>query len=639
MKKLLNSFFIFALALNLLFISSAIPVHGQDEDPTEENCDYNGDGVVDEAEEAKCGAKGQPDDDPGKCDRENPGNGDECSDEGAPAEDPADEPAEDPADEPADEPGETPAETPTEDPADEPTDDQTDEPADDDLVGMPTEADDTTNDDVVEEAATIEDKTGEGGVNVDTPAVIESQEGDIGDAAVAGTWTTTAVFFQNLAAQPVSGGLNLYQQAAGGAPSTTTPAPVPVVIPQVPVDGSVTVNLSGISNGSYAGIVQADGNLGVVARQTNTVGQVEDLHIGFDASTLAQELFISRIFNEHFGYTTKLNVQNAHSSAQNITVELYKIGDATPTAAHTYNGVASNTSFTIDINTDPNFSSYPTGNDVSLGYAKVIGADGIVAAVADSVRSTGETWRNVQVSLPGLPATTSASFGDTLVVPRAFNIWFTWDTGVPVVNLTGSPTNIELVYTTDASLGGNIYKITKNAVANGGVSFFLPTDFPQAIPSFGGATVKCTTPGCEILAVSNNVYKGSTAQPSGAFNSPALNSNLGTNAAAVPLAYREGSGFTFEQDTTGVTVFNVTAGNVTTNWVKANQTPAGNTVTWTLNNQAAGTVTTFFSLDNAALNNFGPGSVFVESTGTIVVGTTHNFGNTRGGYPAIQYTK
>jgi hypothetical protein len=90
---------------------------------------------------------------------------------------------------------------------------------------------------------------------------------------------------------------------------------------------------------------------------------------------------------------------------------------------------------------------------------------------------------------------------------------------------------------------------------------------------------------------------------------------------------------------TGVVVYSVEAGTITTNWVKANQNPIGsNKVTWQ-QSASAGEVTTFFAAKNSSLKNFGTGSVFVESTGSIMVISNYNLGTLGNAQaPAIKYT-
>jgi hypothetical protein len=458
--------------------------------------------------------------------------------------------------------------------------------------------------------------------------------GEIGAAAITGSWTSEIIAIQNLStASPASVSLQLYQ---------TTDTPVQTIGPtSIPVGGSASIASSQITNdGRYSGVINSSEPVAVSVLQRNATFNVADVHVGL--SNVAQSLIIARVFNEHYGYITRLHVQNAHTSAQNINVKLFVVGNSLPTVDHTYNSVPANTGFTIDINTDPLFSAYPKGNDVSLGYARIAGASGNVAVVADSIRDTGNVLERIQVSLPGLPDTESAVFGETLILPRVFNVHYSWDTGIPVVNLSGVSTSATLVYTNQ---DGNNYTTTKSLAANGGQSFFLPTDFPGATganggDATGGVTVKCNDPGCQIVAVANNVYKGqNSSDPNGAFNYPAVKGANATNNAAVPIVHRQGSGFTSSQWITGIVVYNVEGGTITTKWVKAGTDPTNpaNVVTWSQSG-TAGKVTTFYPVNtNSALDNFGTGSVFVSSTGKILVSATYNLNDAKGGTPASRY--
>jgi hypothetical protein len=604
MRKFLNLF----LLLSLLLMLSVSPV-----------------AFAQEGSEGTADATAQPTDQPAEQPTAQPTDQPTDQPTQQPTDQPTDQPTQQPTDQPTDQPTQQPTDQPTDQPTQQPTDTATPEPTtqptDTPTVEPTTEITPT----VTVEPTTEITPTATVTTTVEVSPTVEVQ-GEIGTAAVVGSWSSEYIAIQNLGSSLANVALKLYQSSATEV-QTISPG-------SIPVGGNITILGTQITNnGRYSGILSSNELVGVYALQRNSTYGVAEIHPGLPSGNVAQELIISRVFKNHFGYTTEIHIQNAHSSAQTINLKLYKIGESTPRVDQDFPNVPANTSFDVKV---VDFANYPSGNDVSLGYARVKGLSGNVAAVADSIRDTGKPLETVQVSLPGLPESAAAGQGEMLILPRVFNAYFSWDTGIPVVNLSSVSTNVTLTF---VDQNGASRSKTLAAGPNAGLSFFLPTDFSNAKNTYGGVSVSCDAPGCKIIAVGNSVYHGqNSSDPNGAGNTPAMKSSLATNRAAVPLVFRQGSNLASSNWTTGVVVYNIDNGTVTTRWVKANTDPnvAGNSVTWQQTG-AAGKVSTFFAPDNAALNNFGIGSVEISSTGRIMVVATYNLQAARGQAAAFSY--
>ena len=716
MKRLLNSFFIFALSVNLLFIGSVAPVHGQsgDED-VDLTCDTNGDGIVDEAEAAECETDdGESDNDnnghgtdPDGCNEDNPGNGDRCyadADDTSGEETADDTSGEETADntsgeETADNTSgeETADDTSGEETADdtsgeETADDTSGEEAADDTSGEETAddtsgeetaddtsgeetadntsgeetaddtsgeetaddtsgeetaddtsgeetaddtsgeetADDTSGEETADDTSgeeTADDTSGEEAADDGTTelqegpideestgdsapsALIDSAEGEIGDAAVPGSFNSEAIIVQNIGTGAGTATLELF---------TTSSTPVDTFSKPVFQGGAATFPTSSFSsNGQFSGVISSDEPMVAAVYNTNHTGRLADMYLGTNVPV--QEVNLPLIFRKHFNNESTFFIQNAHSATQDITVDVFPEGQTVAADSVTYSNVPPNTSITVDFANDTDYDGFGSGNG-AVGYALVTGSAGNVAAVSQTVRDLGTD--RFMTSYNGLDNVGGA--GPNLVAPLVYSNWFDWITGITVVNTEGTPTTVTLNYFSNKGNGSDSLNLGANAV---GV-FFLPFVGPDI--SFGSATINST--GNDIIAMVNN------ARASQGFGSAtvALDASTATDRVAIPLIRNSNGGNAWRS---GITVYSFGNTTVTADFVAVDSNPTGNTTTPTPLNLSANEVGLLFGPFFLPSSNY-TGVLYLSSSGGNIM-ALNNTSNLVSGFsgqiPGINY--
>jgi hypothetical protein len=273
------------------------------------------------------------------------------------------------------------------------------------------------------------------------------------------------------------------------------------------------------------------------------------------------------------------------------------------------------------------FAAFGSGNG-AFGFATIQGQGaGKIAALAENVLDVAGQYQEAYV--PGL---NDNAGGTSLVSPLIFNAHASFNTGINVINLTGTATQLTLTYKADAtaypSVGTKTHTVALggNAVANINMAALKAAGIiPQ---SFGVGTIS-TSPAVSIVAVVNT---NKTLGGSFNFASPAVNPGLGTGKAAAPVALQLGSGGAFN---TGINIFS-SAGQVQTKWVVANTNPPETyTITKSIVNGGANfNAAQLRSVGQLPNKNF-VGSVFLTFTGGSGTGiAVVNNDNSAGGLSA-----
>jgi hypothetical protein len=338
---------------------------------------------------------------------------------------------------------------------------------------------------------------------------------------------------------------------------------------------------------------------------TNASSKLGDSYAGFNNPSNLQT--IPLIFRGHANFKTTFYIQNAQATQQTVTIRVIKQGSATP-AATVSRSIPGNSSVAVDF-MGGEFAAFGSGNG-AFGYATVQGqGSGKIAALAENVLDVSGKYQEAYV--PGL---NSNAGGSSLVAPLLYNNHANFNSGINVVNLTGTATTITLNYKADATAYPSVGTKTTTVPLPGNAMISINMAQLRAagiIPtSFGGATLS-TSPAVNILAVVN-----SNKTKNGAFNfaSAAVSPNLATTKIAAPVALQLGSGGAFNS---GITIFSTTgATNATTKWVIANTNPPE---TYTISKPIVNGVANFNaaqlrSVGQLPNKNF-TGSVFVTLSG------------------------
>ena len=426
-----------------------------------------------------------------------------------------------------------------------------------------------------------------------TVEITETVEaGQISAAAVPGSFSSEFIMLQNLFAGQTSATLSLYQSSSSPAKTLSF---------TIPQNGNVTAGLSSVSNGQYSGVVSSNNPVVAAVYNTNATGKLGDMYVG--SGSPAQQITLPLIYRYHFLNVSKFYVQNASSSAQNITIDTYLINTTTKAASKTLNNVQPNTTITVDFANDAAFAGFGSG-DGKYGYAIIKGSSGNVSVVNETIRDLG-TGR-FMTSYSGLNATVDAS--TSLVAPLVYNNWFSWITGITVVNTENAQATVTFNYVSNA---GNASQ-TQTIGANGSALFYLPFVQPNK-QSFGAGTFSSNR---KIIAMVNN------ARATQGFGSAtaALNASTATSKVAIPIVLNTNSGNAWR---TGITIYSFNATTINATFVAANTDPSNpaNKITRSLS-VGANSSSLIFGPDFLPSSSY-TGAVYLQSTGGNIMALTN----------------
>ncbi len=509
-----------------------------------------------------------------------------------PTEEPTAEPTEEPTAEPTEEPTAEPTEEPTAEPTEEPTAEPTEEP-----TAEPTEE---------PTAEPTEEPTAE---PTEEPVIESEDAGEIGASAVVGSWTSDYILIQNLSTtDQANATLTLYNTSGGSAGSIDKTG--------IPINGSARIRTtdSGFpGNGQYSGIVSSDQPVAAAVMNNNSSYRSGDAYVGFaggSSNPTADILYFPNTFRGHFGWTTKLHIQDASGSGQRVTVHAYPNGSSSPSDSPEYD-IDPNGFITVDLMSS-DFSNFGSGNG-AYGYVRVESNDGrALAAICDNIVDQNQGPNKVvEAQYEGLDASQA---GRDFVAPIVFNGHAGWYTGVNIVNTTGTPTTMTFTYKVNSAYGGATQVRTLNVPAYQKGTFFLPETTLQK-PSYGSLTINSANADVTIVVGTNRLYDPD--DPAVGYMVRSLNPAAATNHIAIPIAFRQSPSGTWNG---GINVYTVgSASTITTKWVRTDSDPTVSTnyFDYSLPGVSNGAVTFFAPEMPGMLNNF-TGVVYIESSSPIL---------------------
>ncbi len=391
----------------------------------------------------------------------------------------------------------------------------------------------------------------------------------------------------------------------------------------------------------------------------NSTAKVADIYPGLSGNALAPVLYGTLIFNKHSNWESTFYCQNAGSSADTISVALYKTGEATPKVTLTSSSLSAGQGVKWDIADDATVQAAWAGGSGQFGYAKFSSNGGNnIACVVDNVRMTSPYVQSLFQAVP------STGYSSTdLRAPLVFNGHGTssknqkglkWLSSVSFVNPDSNSSTVTVTYTayngytntcTD-TVAGNSSKnwyapevgIAGNAFGNctGG-----PLSWSYPGPTYGSVRVTATG---SVLGIVNYARYDTGVGLGAGYSSLASSPSLATNRAVCPLAFNKNTSTDW---VTGIQAANVggSATNDSFKMVRAGGDPTvvGNSTTISINSVGVNSLgVAYFPEQGTALSNF-EGAVFVEasdSNAKIVVSSSNTNYNTLGAaalYDCINY--
>jgi len=305
-----------------------------------------------------------------------------------------------------------------------------------------------------------------------------------------GTWNT-GYNIQNLDTLEVSVDAEYYDSTGTSIWSDST---------TIEVGGSWSVYLPSTSDsdlpaGIYSLVVSSSGPVAGVANNVNISGKMGDSYLASNPGSA--EVYLPLVFRNYSSYISIIYPQNATSSAQDITIDLYPVGSSTPAASKTYN-VPAYASQEIDL-ASSDFNAF--GN--TYGSALLTGASGDIAVMVGYVKDPGLGADKVlNGEYRGIPPSLA---GTNLFAPLVFKNHSLWQSGIAVQNIESLATTLTITYTAspDSSAYPLVLTDTLALGANASGTFYLPANSSLPDGFFGGAELSSDT--TNILAIVNNV--------------------------------------------------------------------------------------------------------------------------------------
>jgi hypothetical protein len=337
-----------------------------------------------------------------------------------------------------------------------------------------------------------------------------------------GTWNT-GLNVQNLGTTDASASLEFYD-AAGNLIFADTET--------IEAGGNVNVYVPSISDsdlppGQYSMVISASEPVAAVANDVNLSSKIGDSYLASNPGST--EAYLPLVYRNHSSYISIIYAQNATSSAQDITLDLYQVGSSTPAVSKTYS-VPAYASQEIDL-ASADFDAF--GN--TYGSAVLTGASGDIAVMVGYVKDPGLGANSlINGEYRGIPPSLAAT---TLMAPLVYKNHSLWQTGISVQNVQSIATTVTITYTASSlcPLYPLVVTDTQQLGPDSSINFYLPNNSNLPNGFFGGAILSSSS--TNILAILNSVKYG---VPTGDVAScyEAFNPSTATDTIAAPLIYR-----------------------------------------------------------------------------------------------------
>jgi hypothetical protein len=406
--------------------------------------------------------------------------------------------------------------------------------------------------------------------------------------AAASAATNTGVDVVNLSNN--SGQVTLiFYDSAGSSPGSVTEniGPYGSVNFYIPTLAGIT-----LPPGQYSAVVSSDVPIAATVGLTDSPDRFGDDYVGTSAP--ANVLSFPLIYRNHSSYISQLIVQNAHTSAQTVTVEFFKQGSVTPAASDS--ATIQPNSFAIFDMAD--YAAYGNG----FGGAVVTGTGPLAGtAIANRDPGTGSAAKSQLM----YRAFTAEQQSTEILLPLFYNGFNGFNTGVNVINRGGASTQVSVVYTSSNDVPGGPWNAGPQTLQPGEMyTFFRPAGLPDNV--FGSAVVTSTATEIAVVASHGRV---DTNGNNVAFAYEGAPSDAASACVALPVVHNRTSW------KTGINILNL--GNVasTVEIVYSSSNPATPNATKTYNVPANSPLTVYMPTDAATQLGFYGGASLRSTNG------------------------
>jgi hypothetical protein len=245
------------------------------------------------------------------------------------------------------------------------------------------------------------------------------------DVPAPGGPFNTAFRIQNLGDAAANCEFSFYDMSGVEKYASGPMAPIPVGDSAYVYVPSATT----VGPGQYAGVVTCDQEVAAVVNFSDTDSGAAYSGVADPAGTL----YAPGVYDNYYNYYSDIVVQNAHSAAQNITVEIYAPGNATPVKTQTATAVALNGYATFEQ------EGLAELNNNQFYSAKITGADGPVAAIVN-IYGRGSADSQLYSYNPFAAGSTAA------YAPVIMSSYYGYNTALVIQNLGSATANVTISY-------------------------------------------------------------------------------------------------------------------------------------------------------------------------------------------------
>jgi hypothetical protein len=260
-------------------------------------------------------------------------------------------------------------------------------------------------------------------------------------------------------------------------------------------------------DGRYSVVVSSSEALFSLVNEVTASGDrnVEATHSGFTSEETGSPLYLPWVVCEYYDYNSMFAIQNAGSSATDITVEFFQSGQSTATQDYVFTDVQPGGAVFLDMTEDP-YNSDLNGFFGSV----VISSDGDatpLAAVLNDTNPSGSFLRSYNAVLGSASST-------KLYAPQVTANYYGFSSGLTLQNPNGvQVTGSISYYRSGATTPVKVQNFS--IAANSAKPIYLPS-VPGIPTNFNGTAVIETTGDNELLGIANHDHV--PAGPAASYN-------------------------------------------------------------------------------------------------------------------------
>lgn len=217
-------------------------------------------------------------------------------------------------------------------------------------------------------------------------------------------------------------------------------------------------DIPGLAGGSFSVVASSDVPLRVVVNLSSTTPYTADAYQGLDSTDTATQLFFPGLYNNYYGFTSELVLQNADTASADVSIQFYNQATGAAVGAPYTSSIPASASKVFVIGTLT--PALPSGNVNGQFSATITSTNG------KNIGGISNVWTAYKFgefgSYNGVTAGSS-----TVYVPGLYNNYYNFVSALNVQNIGTSSTNVTVTYSNGSTSLATL-------AANQATSWFMP---------------------------------------------------------------------------------------------------------------------------------------------------------------------